>query len=90
MRWVVFPSNPSNFSLNDLKYSLKLNADKADNVLIHEQARVIRIYGDGTREDYEIQNIIKTAKDTYYIAGRLLGFWKLDYNGIVRLKEGRQ
>jgi len=84
MRWVVFLSDPSRFSLKDLRFSLKLNPDLADNVSIKESQGRIRLYGDGYYEEYEIKQIVEVENETYYIAGRLLKVKKPDYKTAVK------
>ena len=84
MRWIVILPNPSEFSLDDLRLSLKINPDLADNVVLLEGKRKVRIYQEGGYEEYEIRNIIKLGDETYYILGRLVAQKKEDYQAPVR------
>jgi len=84
MKWVVFLSNPYEFSLEDLKYSLKLNPFLADNVVLFPSRRKVRIYGEGGYEEYEIRNIVKLGEDEYYVVGRLLTEKKADYTSPIK------
>jgi len=79
MNWLAFLENPYEFSLEDLRFSLKINLDLADNVLPMPSKRKVRIYKEGGYEEYEIRNVVKLDGDTYYIAGRLLIEKKADY-----------
>ena len=84
MRWIVILPNPSEFSLEDLRLSLKLNPDLADNVVLLEGKRKVRIYQEGGYEEYEIRNIIKLGNETYYILGKLLACKKSDYENPLK------
>ena len=84
MRWIVILPNPREFSLEDLKFSLKINPDLADNVVLLESKRKVRIYQGGGYEEYEIRNIIKLGEEAYYILGKLLACKKNDYKTAVK------
>ena len=84
MRWIVILPNPSEFSLDDLRFSLKLNPDLADNVVLLERKKKVRIYQEGGYEEYEIRNIIKLGNETYYILGKLLACKKSDYESPLK------
>ncbi|GAB6066050.1 hypothetical protein JCM9492_11420 [Aquifex pyrophilus] len=84
MRWLVFPSDTFNISLEDLKYSLRINVELADNVVILPSRRKARIYNWGGFEEYEIRNVIKMGEDEYYIVGSLLAVKKPDYKAPIK------
>lgn len=90
LRWITILPNPSEFSIDDLRFSLKINPDLADNVVLLEGRRKVRIYEEGGYEEYEIRNIVKLENETYYILGKLLACKKNDYKVPVKnavLKE---
>ena len=84
MRWITILPNPSEFSLDDLRFSLKINPDLANNVVLLEKKRKVRIYHEGGYEEYEIRNIVKLENETYYILGRLVAQKKSDYKAPVK------
>ena len=84
MRWIVILPNPSEFSLEDLRLSLKLNPDLSDNVVLLERKKKVRIYQEGGYEEYEIRNTIKLRDETYYILGKLLACKKSDYESPLK------
>ena len=71
MRYVVFGS--------DIRYSLKINADMASNVVIRVRKGRIRFYTEGGYEEYAIAKVIKDGSDVYFVAGPLVKQAKADY-----------
>ncbi len=78
MRFLVFPYDSSTL-MGSLKYSLRINIDLVQNVVVREAQRKARLYTDGGFEEYEIARIVEIGKDTYYIVGKLLEQAKPDY-----------
>ncbi len=88
MRYLVFSTKPTPI-FKAIREGVKVNIDLAQTIVIRENLRRARIYGDGWYEEYEIANVIDIDNDRYYIAGQLLEECKPDYREPVRnnLKE---
>ena len=88
MRFLVFPHGDATL-MGALKYALKINIDLAENVVIRETQRKVRIYRDGCFDEYEIKNVVELGADKFYILGKLLSHQKPDYSEPVKnnLKE---
>ncbi len=78
MRYLVFPTKPTP-TFRAIREGVKVNVDLAQTIVIRENLRRVRIYGDGWYEEYEIANVVDIDDDRYYIAGALLEECKPDY-----------